>query len=171
MYRLHCGRQHTSRGSCTHRLLILHLLDAQVLQRDDSSRLLVLNKHKQWVGAAHRGQQGQNKATRTHCGVLKVVQTVVREDEPPPLPGFYSSPCGAQSWRQRDSATEQRQTSIEAPGRAADRQTDVWADRQMTAPQDFLHSQSATHPEPTCAHHRPKCAASLKSPLNSSLSK
>lgn len=26
--------------------------------------------------------------------------------------------------------------STEAPGRAADRQTDVWADRQMTAPED-----------------------------------
>lgn len=33
----------SSRGSCAYRLLILHLLDAQVLQGDDSSGLFVLD--------------------------------------------------------------------------------------------------------------------------------
>lgn len=69
----------------------------------------------------------------THCGVLKVVQTVVCEDKPPPLPGFNSSPCGANSQHQNGSAKEKaRETTTEAPGWAADRQTDVCADRQMT---------------------------------------
>lgn len=40
----------------------------------------------------------------THCGVLKVIQAVVREDEPPPLPGFNSSPCGVHRQCQRGSA-------------------------------------------------------------------
>lgn len=32
----------------------------------------------------------------THRCVLKVVEAVVGEDEPPPLPGLDSSPCGAE---------------------------------------------------------------------------
>lgn len=35
---------------------------------------------------------------------------------------------------------DERQTGIEAPGGAADRQTDVWADGQMTAPEGLFSS-------------------------------
>lgn len=147
-----CGvKELTSRGSCAYRLLVLHLPNAQVLQWDNSSGFFVLHKKKKQPKmtecSAHRKQQIFTvtvKLSHTHCGVLKVVQTVVCEDEPSPLPGFYSSPCGANSQHQRGSARKtqrERETSTEAPGRAADRQTDVWADRQMTAPEDsFSHN-------------------------------
>ena len=47
---------------------------------------------------------------------------------------------------QRGSARdEEKETSTEAPGRAADRQTDVWADRQMTAPEDSFHPENHRH--------------------------
>lgn len=29
----------------------------------------------------------------THCCVFKVVEAVVRQDEPPSLPGFHSASC------------------------------------------------------------------------------
>lgn len=61
--------QHTSRGSCTHRLLILHLLDAQVLQWDDSSRLLVLNKHKKmsWCCTQRTTETKQSNSYSLWC--------------------------------------------------------------------------------------------------------
>ncbi len=121
-------------------------------------------------GALHTGNNGKSsslfavteKLSCTHCGVLKVVQTVVCEDEPPPLPGFNSSPCGANIQRQRGSAREKaRETSTEAPGRAADRQTDVWADRQMTAPEDI----PAIHPDPPLHHAHTITTTALPSAL------
>lgn len=44
----------------------------------------------------------------THCGVLEVIQAVVREDEPPPLPGFNSSPWGVHRQCQRDSLSKRK---------------------------------------------------------------
>lgn len=62
----------------------------------------------------------------THRGVLKVVEAVVGEDEPPPLPGLDPSACGAQSRRQSSSPEKRREASTEGPAQAAaDRQTDV----------------------------------------------
>lgn len=58
----------------------------------------------------------------THCGVLKVVQTVVCEDEPPPLPGFYSSPCGAETARVREAQQEMKREKW-APKHQVEQQT------------------------------------------------
>lgn len=73
----------------------------------------------------------------THCGVLKVIKTVVCENEPSSLPSFNTAPCGANSQNQKGLARrrdeEKERRAPEAPSGAADRQTDVWADRQMTA--------------------------------------
>lgn len=59
----------------------------------------------------------------THCGVLKVVQTIVCEDEPSPLPGLDSSSCGANSQRQRGSARGERAIEREG-GREEHRSTE-----------------------------------------------
>lgn len=145
----------TSRGSCTYRLLILHLLDAQVLQWDDSSWLFVLDKCRKckWQSAAQEVFFTARNLSCTHCGVLKVVQTVVCEDEPPPLPGFNSSPCGAKQPASDRLSKGEKGRERRAPSGAADRQTDVWADRQMTAPEDsFYPEDPANHPDPP-SHH------------------
>lgn len=86
-----CAIADPSRGRCAYRLLILHLPDAQVLQWDDSSRLLVLHKTKRTDDKYEHTHTSVSSRRRTHCGVFKVVQTVVCEDEPSPLPGLHSS--------------------------------------------------------------------------------
>lgn len=42
----------------------------------------------------------------THGRVLKVVQTVVSENEPPPLPGLDSSPCDAKKTKTTKNKNE-----------------------------------------------------------------
>ncbi len=36
----------------------------------------------------------------TYCGVFKIVEAVVRQDEPPSLPGFHSAP-----WKEKEEET------------------------------------------------------------------
>lgn len=97
---------------------------------------------------------GVTNLSVTHCGVLKVVQTVVCEDEPSPLPGFHSSPCEANmSLSEKFGKMKGGEMRTEASDQAADRQTDVRADRQMTAPEDFCYQeQNHFHPDPPLHH-------------------
>lgn len=153
-----CGvKELTSRGSCAYRLLVLHLPNAQVLQWDNSSGFFVLHKKKKQPKmtecSAHRKQQIFTvtvKLSHTHCGVLKVVQTVVCEDEPSPLPGFYSSPCGANSQHQRGSA---RKTQRERERRAPKHQVEQQTGRQMYEQTDRWRLQRT--PFPTTSHYLP----------------
>lgn len=85
----------------------------------------------------------------THCGVLKVVQTVVCEDEPPPLPGFYSSPCGAETARVREAQQEMKREKW-APKHQVEQQTG----RQMYGQTDRWRLQRTPHPE---NHHHHSC--------------
>jgi len=78
-----------------------------------------------------RRLSGAGKRSCTHCGVLKIVKTVVCEDEPPPLPGFYSSPCGANSQRQRGSAREERERERERKEHRSTGSSSGQADRCM----------------------------------------
>lgn len=94
-----------------------------------------------WINArttteCWRGSLGcRDNPNGTHRGVLKVVEAVVGEDEPPPLPGFDPSACGAQSQRQSSSAREAKRDEHRgtraSSGRQTEGRTDVRADRQM----------------------------------------
>ena len=59
--------------------------------------------------------------TDTHCGVFKVVQAAVCQDEPPPLPGFNSSPCGAE--QPASEKISERKREKRAPKRRVEQQT------------------------------------------------
>lgn len=133
----------TSRRRCTHRFLILHLFDAQVLQRDDPPGLFVLDKYKNNGSVLEALLGCHDNPSSTHCGVLEVVETVVGEDEPPPLPGFDPSACGAESRRLSSSAREAERDEHRRARSSSGRQTDVRADRQTMAlwllpPEDLL---------------------------------
>lgn len=71
---------------------------------------------------------------------------------------FLLAPLWSKAASVREARREaERETSTEAPGQAADRQTDVWADRQMMAPEDcFNPEQPAIHPDPAL-HHIASC--------------
>lgn len=135
--------RYTGRGSCTYWLLILHLFDAEVLQWNDSSGLFVLHKHnktkKEVCDSEPAAEQGAvfflTDLSFTHGRVLKVVQTVVSENEPPPLPGLDSSPCDAKKTKttknknERHSEKEMREIKRrdeQQTGRQMYGQTDRW---------------------------------------------
>lgn len=89
------------------------------------------------------------KLSCTHCGVLKVVQTVVCEDEPPPLPGFDSSPCGVNSQCQRGSAERERERNEHRSAGSSSRQADRCMGRQTD---DGSRGHPAIHPDPPLHH-------------------
>lgn len=76
---------------------VLHLPDAEVLQRDDPPRLLILRERStQPASRAARGpcRRGREPATAlAYRRVFEVIEAVVREDEPPPLPGLHAPAC------------------------------------------------------------------------------
>ena len=72
---------------------VLHLPDAQVLQRDDPPGLLILRDKVLSQPPPHPPRVprpgGQPCAYRR---VFKVIEAVVGEDEPAPLPGLHAPP-------------------------------------------------------------------------------
>lgn len=72
----------------------------------------------------------------------------------------------AAAGEEEEDEEEERQTGIEAPGGAADRQTDVWADGQMTAPEGLFFLLIKLR----CAAHPPNQHAQSPSPRVHSLS-
>lgn len=70
---------------------VLKLPDAQVLQGDDPDGVFVLQMKRISCGSA-AAPPPSALFWSTHGGVFKVVETAVRQNEPPPLPGFNSTP-------------------------------------------------------------------------------
>lgn len=117
-----------------------------------------------WQSAAHTGNDWNRTSaffsvterteSCTHCGVLKVVQTVVCEDEPPPLPGFNSSPCGANSQHQRGSGERSERNEHRSTG-SSSRQADRCMGRQTNDGSTglLLPRTSRYFTIAPCAHH------------------
>ena len=73
---------------------VLHLPDAEVLQRDDPPGLLVLEERcvRQGLTDWFSGLWRERMCSHTHRSVLKVVEAVICEDEPAPFPGLHTAP-------------------------------------------------------------------------------
>lgn len=78
----------------------------------------------------------RDNPSSTHRGVLKVVETVVGENEPPPLPGLDPSACEAQSTRQSSSARKAERNKHPRTSSSSGRQTDAWQTDRQTQTDD-----------------------------------